>query len=128
MSELLPCPFCGTTDLYAYPDGDEEGHTVMGDHKEGCVFLPFFGFNDWASALAAWNTRASSITREEFEGVRQLFCTHCEEYTAAIQTVGSGYRVCCARCSGLGPVAESPELAFWVSMPSASEPTGEIKE
>jgi len=55
--ELKPCPFCGSTKLYMYPDGDEEGHLVMGDHEPDCPWEVLFGYKTEQEAIDAWNKR-----------------------------------------------------------------------
>ena len=57
MIHLKPCPFCGTTDLFLYPDGEEEGHLVMGNHKPDCPLAQFFGYSSEEEAITGWNKR-----------------------------------------------------------------------
>lgn len=56
-SKLLPCPFCGTTDLFFYPDGDMEGYCIVGRHAPDCP-LDTFGYAEKEDAVKAWNKRA----------------------------------------------------------------------
>ena len=72
MDNLKPCPFCGTTELYEYPDGDMEGHSVMGDHDPDCLFGVFFGHTTWEEAVTAWNKRP----REFFLEAELVQCYH----------------------------------------------------
>lgn len=58
IEKLKPCPFCGCEDLFFYPDGDMEGHTIMGNHFDGC-FIGTFGYETEGDAINAWNQRAN---------------------------------------------------------------------
>ena len=59
---LKPCPFCGSDDMYLYPDGEEEGHSICGNHKEWCHFN-IFAHETEGDAMNTWNKRQS--TKEE---------------------------------------------------------------
>ena len=68
MSELLPCPFCGTEGSVWSREG-RELVWVAGCHQDGCVAdYPGTEFRSEADAIAAWNRRAPSphrVLREE---------------------------------------------------------------
>jgi len=62
MSELLPCPFCGSkAEEYcqAYPDDDlrEVAQKYYGVACKSCESGHVFGYTDYESAIKAWNTR-----------------------------------------------------------------------
>ncbi len=66
MSELKPCPFCGTQPVLLC---GFDGPRVSCENKK-CVIAPATdNFSDDAEAIAAWNTRpdASAIRREALE-------------------------------------------------------------
>lgn len=66
MSELLPCPFCGSKQTIRRHN--EHVLLTASNHKRGCIMrelLPFVAFSTEAEAIAAWNTRS------EYHGYEQ---------------------------------------------------------
>lgn len=58
MSELKPCPFCGSPAEH-YPDGDMEGYQIMCSNDMGkCPMTTWFGWSTAEEAENNWNRRA----------------------------------------------------------------------
>lgn len=61
MSELLPCPFCGSAVGEASNVGEDEDNWFVGCMEGDCGVNPcVFHPNSEAEAIAAWNRRAPS--------------------------------------------------------------------
>jgi len=72
MSELKPCPFCGSS-AERYPDGDMEGYSVMcsgdrfrlfGGDRHDCP-MHTFGYSSQEEADMAWNRRTPASEGEQ---------------------------------------------------------------
>lgn len=67
---LLPCPFCGATDISASNVGEDEDNWFVGCMNRGCAVNPcVFHPDSEAEAIAAWNRRAATRTSEAEEPV-----------------------------------------------------------
>ena len=66
--ELLPCPFCGTSDLLGFEPSHEGGWTVVKCRKCGCSGSTGLSTSE-AEAVAYWNRRATPAQEVRQEAV-----------------------------------------------------------
>lgn len=62
-TKLLPCPFCGGRATIR-SDGDHSTAYWVGCNTDGCLGRDHWE-EDYAGAIAAWNTRAATDAREK---------------------------------------------------------------
>jgi hypothetical protein len=99
VSELLPCPFCGSDAFVSGDDGMfyatcNECFCCVGEAYDGHA-MPKHVFNSAEEAIAAWNIRAAqgspSPEREALEALQKWFEFQSSENTTALYNAASRF-------------------------------------
>ncbi|HIE3859058.1 TPA: Lar family restriction alleviation protein [Pseudomonas aeruginosa] len=88
--ELLPCPFCGTSDLLGFEPSYEGGWTIVKCRKCGCSGSTGRSTSE-REAIAWWNRRAKPEQSDLIEALRRLESAN--DQRSALMT-SEAYRMC----------------------------------